>query len=194
MNVCICAGDNFKHTVWLRIFNEACHARGGDRPPPVDRGSHGLSMKPPIAGGKGVWASYEPPMFGAIGLSSWPLVVAVVVCGWYKKYFLRKKPRTCHSERQKRHPICNRWRGTICVSNIDGGARARASGIMLHSLERGTPQSKGGGIYSMIWIGGGCACHVNFSIAGGGYMWHTVHIMSWHFAKAFAKLQLITIN
>ena len=68
MNVCICAGDNFKHTVWLRIFNEACHARGGDRPPPVDRGSHKLSMKPPIAGGKGVWASYEPPMFGATGL------------------------------------------------------------------------------------------------------------------------------
>ena len=62
------AGDNIKHTVWLRIFNEACHARCGDRPPPVDRGSHKLSMKPPIAGGKGVWASYEPPMFGAIGL------------------------------------------------------------------------------------------------------------------------------
>lgn len=96
---------------------------------------------------------------GLLDWSSWSLVVAVVVCGWYKKYFLRKKPRTCHSEqRQKRHPI------------MDRGARARVSNIMLHSLEREryvTPQSKGGGIYSMIWIGGGCACHVNFSILRG---------------------------
>ena len=55
----------------FRNYYEAYDAGDGDRPPPVDEGGHGLSIKPPIAGGRGVWASYEPPTCRAMSVIDW---------------------------------------------------------------------------------------------------------------------------